>query len=110
MQKGLLPTQIGFKVQRSSFSEIFTQRQNIHHNVINYPILPLKHSHKAWDGEHESDIFYVSVQTFALSLLVVNNTGKDDLHTFFNILIRGILKVAFSPITLLGRKREMELN
>ena len=50
--------------------------------IINYPILPLKHSHKAWDGEHESDIFYVSVQTFALSLLVVNNTGKDDLHTF----------------------------
>ena len=86
MQKGLLPTQIGFKVQRSSFSEIFTQRQNIHHNVINYPILPLKHSHKAWDGEHESDIFYVSVQTFALSLLVVNNTGKDDLHTFCGLL------------------------
>ena len=36
VQKGLLPTQIGFKVQRSSFSETFTQRQNIHHNVINY--------------------------------------------------------------------------
>ena len=51
------------------------------------PFLTLKHSHKAWDGEHESDIFYVSVQTFALSLLVVNNTGKDDLHTFWWLLV-----------------------
>ena len=50
------------------------------------PFLTLKHSHKAWDGEHESDIFYVSVQTFALSLLVVNNTGKDDLYTFWWLL------------------------
>ena len=56
---------------------------------------------QAWDGEHESETFFVGVQTFALSLRVVNNTGEIIIVIVFVIVIVIVLGVQTFALSLL---------
>ena len=72
-------------------------------------ITTLSYSNQAWDGEHESETFFVGVQTFALSLLVVNNTGEIVIVIVVVIVIVFVVKT-FSISLLVVNSTSENLN